>query len=76
MFGFGCYLVFEELRSWYYHWILASLIGDWYQRALKAKLKAAKLRPQPWPPPGKLHIIPAHLLVFTAIMQTAWAASL
>ena len=55
---------------------MANLISDWHHSEFICLLKSKGIKPRRTPLPGQLLVLPCKLLVFSAVMQTAYAAAI
>ena len=67
---------FVWAHSWWSHWKIAAAIHEWHYQGQRQAFKDAGILPRRRPHSlPRLLVIPCHLMVLSAVLQTAWAAS-
>ena len=71
-----CSKIYEMLKTWYYHFWMASVVADWLRSDMKAAMRKAGVRFRRTPSPPRFFVLPRKYMVLSAIMMSMWSVAM
>ena len=71
-----CSKIYEMVKTWYYHFWMASVVADWLRSDMKAAMRKAGIRFRPTPRPPRFFVFPRTYMVLSAIMMSMWSVAM